>query len=115
MNHTGKITIASQANDGPIDLWVLEDAKEGEWSKAAVVVPSWEAFAENDQRFIFRGILGTGEIMLAPIPSPNPFFFLCYDLKEKNVRKVVIEGIGDDSADVKVQVFFDHVESPMFL
>ncbi|CAA7044401.1 unnamed protein product [Microthlaspi erraticum] len=116
VNHSGKITIASMAYGGPIDLWVLEDVKKQVWSKSAKVVPSCrDIFRENDQ-FMFKGILGTGEIIFSPIPSPNPFFFLCYDPKEKNVRKVFVQGIGDDeSAAIQVQLFFDHVESYMFL
>ncbi|CAH2055100.1 unnamed protein product [Thlaspi arvense] len=111
VNHSGKITIASGRSNGPIDLWVLEDAKKGVWSKAAAVVPSVADICGRDQRFMFRGLLATGEIIFAPLPSPNPFFFLCYDPKAQNARKVVIEGIGDDSA--HIQVFFDHVESYM--
>ncbi|ESQ49620.1 hypothetical protein EUTSA_v10022230mg [Eutrema salsugineum] len=113
VNHTGKITIASQAYNGTIDLWVLENTNKEEWSKAASVAPSWTDIAGNEHLFTFRGILGTGEIILAMLACPNPYFFICYDPKEKIVRKVFVEGIGDDSA--AIQVFFDHVESPMFL
>ncbi|KAG7576014.1 F-box domain [Arabidopsis thaliana x Arabidopsis arenosa] len=114
VDHSGKIAIVSQAYSGPMDLWVLEDASKEEWSKVAAIVPSITDIAGNVQRLIFRGILPTGEIILALLPTPKPpFFFLCYDPKEKNARKVVIEGIGEDYA--AVNVFFDHVESHMVL
>ncbi|CAH8339951.1 unnamed protein product [Eruca vesicaria subsp. sativa] len=113
VNHSGKITIVTQAYNGPMDLWVQDDVNKEVWSKTAAVVPSVADIFGADQRLMFRGILPTGEIIFKPLPSPNPFFFLCYDPKEKNVRKVVIDGIGDDSA--SIQVFFDHVESYMVL
>ncbi|KAG2277754.1 hypothetical protein Bca52824_060309 [Brassica carinata] len=113
VNHSGKITIASQAYTGAIDLWVQDDVNKEVWSKTASVVPSVADIFGADQRLMFRGILPTGEIIFAPLPSPNPFFFLCYDPKEKKVRQVVVDGIGDDSA--AIQVFFDHVESYMVL
>ncbi|KAL1211626.1 F-box/kelch-repeat protein [Cardamine amara subsp. amara] len=112
VNHTGKITIVSQSQtyNGPLYIWVLEDASKEEWSKVATVTNLFG----KDEIVMFRGMLRTGEIILKPLPVPNPFFFLCYDINEKSTRKVVIEGIGDDSA-ASIQVFFDHVESPMFL
>ncbi|CAN7090402.1 unnamed protein product [Brassica rapa subsp. narinosa] len=113
VNHSGKITIATQVNTGAIDLWVQDDVNKEVWSKTASVVPSVAHICGANQRLMFRGILPTGEIIFAPLPSPNPFFFLCYDPKEKKVRQVVVDGIGDDSA--AIQVFFDHVESYMVL
>ncbi|XP_019099870.1 PREDICTED: F-box/kelch-repeat protein At3g04660-like [Camelina sativa] len=113
VNHSGKIAIVCHGYSGPMDLWVLEDATKEEWSKFAAVIPSIKDIYGNDQKVMFCGILATGETILAPIPSPNPFFFICYDPKEKDARKVVIEGIGDDSA--VIRVFFDHVESHMVL
>ncbi|CAL9219580.1 unnamed protein product [Arabidopsis halleri] len=113
VNHSGKITIVSHGHSGPMDLWVLEDASKEEWSKVAAIVPSIADLYGNDLNVRFKGILPTGEIIIAKLPSPNPFFFICYDPKEKTARKVVIEGIGEDSA--AISVFFDHVESHMVL
>ncbi|KAJ0265474.1 hypothetical protein HA466_0017510 [Hirschfeldia incana] len=113
VNHSGKITIAVQAYSGPIDLWVQDDVNKELWSKTASVVPSMNEIFGGDQRFMFRGILPSGEVIFKPLPSPNPFFFICYDPKEKKIRQVVVDGIGDDSA--TIQVFFDHVESYMVL
>ncbi|AAF04896.1 hypothetical protein [Arabidopsis thaliana] len=114
VDHSGKIAIVSQAYSGPMDLWVLEDVSKEEWSKVAAIVPSITDIVGNDQRVIFRGILSTGEIILSLLPTPKPpFFFLCYDPKEKTARKVVIQGIGEDYA--AINVFFDHVESHMVL
>lgn len=109
VNHSGKITIAVQAYDGPIALWVQDDVNKEVWSKTASVVPSMNEIFGVKQRFMFRGILPSGEVIFKPLPSPNPFFFLCYDPKERKVRQVEVDGIGDDSA--AIQVFFDHVES----
>ena len=111
VDHTGKITIMCHASNGLLDLWVLEDANKGEWSTAAAVIPSIEDLVGNREH-VFSGILGIGEIILVPLLPPNTFFFLCYDPKEKNARKVVIESIGEAA---HVRVFFDYVESHMVL
>ncbi|MBO0222996.1 hypothetical protein J0689_27335, partial [Vibrio parahaemolyticus] len=71
VDHTGKITIMCHASNGLLDLWVLEDANKGEWSKAAAVIPSIEDLVGNREH-VFSGILGTGEIILAPLLPPNP-------------------------------------------
>ena len=80
VNHAGMITIAA-LRCGPVDLWVLEDVNKEVWSKTVVVVPSLPDRFGMSHKFVFKGILGTGEMIFAPMtsPSPNPFFFLCYN------------------------------------
>ncbi|KAL0858083.1 hypothetical protein Bca101_063237 [Brassica carinata] len=118
-NHTGKITIVSQAYSITIDLWVLEDANKEVWSKAAVVFPPVAVYGRLHRVFFaFSGILGTGEMIFspytfAPRTTPNPFLFIGYDPKSKKVGETVMNGIGDESD--TIQVFFDHVESCMIL
>ncbi|AEE85703.1 F-box and associated interaction domains-containing protein [Arabidopsis thaliana] len=91
VNYNGKIALTSYSCNGTLDLWVMkDDASKQEW---------------------FKDTLSTGELIFAPCFITDPFFFICYDLKEKSARKVVIEGLGDDY----VNVSLDHVESPMFL
>ncbi|CDY21114.1 BnaA01g33450D [Brassica napus] len=65
-------------------------------------------------KFAFRGILGNGEMILTPITTPNPFFFLCYNPEVGEFRKIVIDDIVHYSDDT-IQVFFDHAESYMVL
>uniref|UniRef100_A0A0D3ADI6 F-box associated beta-propeller type 3 domain-containing protein n=1 Tax=Brassica oleracea var. oleracea TaxID=109376 RepID=A0A0D3ADI6_BRAOL len=78
VNHAGKITIAA-LRCGPVDLWVLEDVNKEVWSKTVVVVPSLPDRFGMSHKFVFKGILGTGEMIFAPMTSPslspNPFFF----------------------------------------
>lgn len=112
VNYNGKIALTNDScNDGTLDLWVMKDASKQEWSKASLLVPCWTNLV-GDQRFRFKGTFSTGELIFAPCTFPNPYFEY-YDLKGKNARKLVIEGIGDDL--VSFKVFMDHVESPMFL
>ena len=111
VNYNGKIALTSYSCNGTLDLWVMkDDASKQEWSKASLLVPCWTDLV-GDQSFRFKGTLSTGELTFAPCFITDPFFFICYDLKEKSARKVVIEGLGDDY----VNVSLDHVESPMFL
>ncbi|KAG2269646.1 hypothetical protein Bca52824_064201 [Brassica carinata] len=109
VNHAGKITIANQGYRN-VELWVLEDANKGVWSKAAVVFPPVGSLCF----FALKGILNTGEMIFAPRLSPNPYFFICYDPKSNKVREIVIHGIREDYRDT-IQVFSNHVESCMVL
>ncbi|CAN7074885.1 unnamed protein product [Brassica oleracea var. botrytis] len=71
VNHAGKITIAA-LRCGPVDLWVLEDVNKEVWSKTVVVVPSLPDRFGISHKFVFKGILGTGEMIFAPMTSPSP-------------------------------------------
>ncbi|WZZ30026.1 hypothetical protein YC2023_013427 [Brassica napus] len=113
VNHAGKITIATLQCLGPVDLWVLEDVNKEIWSKAVVVMPPLADRFGMSYKFAFRGILGNGEMILTPITTPKPFFFLCYNPEGGEFRKIVIDDIVYYS-DI-VQVFFDHAESYMVL
>ncbi|CDY20101.1 BnaA01g29010D [Brassica napus] len=119
VNHTGKITVATTLLGciDPVDLWVLEDVNKEVWSKTVVVVPSLPERFGMSYEFVFKGILGTGEMIFAPrttpSPSPNPFFFLCYNPEGGKFRKIEIDELVDYP--VFIQVFVDHVESYMVL
>ena len=112
VNHAGKITIAHQAYNRNVDLWVLEDANKEVWSKNFVVPPLSIDFFGRFRDLVFMGILGTGEMIFAS-RSP-PFFFVCFDPRSKKVREIAIHGMGGDSRD-NIQIFFDHAESCMVL
>lgn len=112
-NYNEKIAVTNLLCDGALDLWVLEDANKQEWSKVSILIPSLTDIYLWYQTFVFRGRLATGELIFAPCFFSNPFFLLCYDLKEKKVSKIEIEGVGSPST--SMEVYLDHVESPMFL
>ncbi|KAL1211628.1 F-box/kelch-repeat protein [Cardamine amara subsp. amara] len=70
----------------------------------------------GNQRFGFMGTVSTGELIFSSLTGHNPvkpFFFISYDLKENSAKKIVVEGIGKNYA--SVNLYLDHVESPMFL
>ncbi|XP_010492654.1 PREDICTED: putative F-box protein At3g10790 [Camelina sativa] len=114
LSHYGeKIAAANLLVTGTLDLWVLEDASEPHWSEISIVIPSWTDSYGQFEFFMLRGRLGTGELVLAPVFVTDPFFILCYDLKESKARKIQMEGIGTHS--MRINVYLDHVESPMFL
>ncbi|XP_010464759.1 PREDICTED: putative F-box protein At3g10790 [Camelina sativa] len=113
-NYGETIAVTNSLTDATLDLWVLEDASRQEWSKVSVVIPSWnDSFRWSQAAFRFRGTLGTGELVFAPIFVTDPYFLLCYNPKESKVRKINIEGIG--SQFTSRHVYLNHVESPMFL
>ncbi|KAF3533197.1 hypothetical protein DY000_02043894 [Brassica cretica] len=114
VNYNGKIAISSLPTiNGEVHIWVLEDASKQEWSKVSIVVPFWIDLVGTCRGFRFRGTLSTGELIFSPVSCVKPFYFISYDLKENNAKKVVVEGIGDPHA--SLEVYFNHVESPMFL
>ncbi|KAL0705318.1 hypothetical protein Bca4012_071743 [Brassica carinata] len=86
VNHAGKITIAHQAYNRNVDLWVLEDANKEVWSNFFVVPPLSIDFFGRFRDLVFMGILGTGEMIFASRSSP-PFFFVCFDPKSKKGQR----------------------------
>ncbi|XP_010465694.1 PREDICTED: F-box/kelch-repeat protein At3g04660-like [Camelina sativa] len=114
LSHYGeKIAAVNMLVPGTLDLWVLEDTNKPHWSDVSIMIPSWTDSYGQFEFFTLRGRLGTGELVLAPVFVIDPFFILCYDLKEKKARKIQIEGIETHST--YIHVYLDHVESPMFL
>ncbi|CAA7059588.1 unnamed protein product [Microthlaspi erraticum] len=107
VKYTGKVALASWS-ENKLDVWVLEDAKKQEWSKVSIVLP----FTIN-LVFVFRGTLSTGELIFSPFRFVRHCHFISYDLKENKAEKVVVKGNGDHFP--KHELYFDHVESPMFL
>ncbi|KFK37879.1 hypothetical protein AALP_AA3G041200 [Arabis alpina] len=110
VNYHGKVAFFMDCN-GTL-LWVLEDASKQEWSKVSFLISAWEGLPGLD-RFLFCGALSTGELIFTPDSSRNPFYFISYDLKENITKKVVVQGIGDNLTEI--EIFCDHVESPMVL
>ncbi|CAE5966118.1 unnamed protein product [Arabidopsis arenosa] len=88
VNYNGKIALASHSK---LDLVVDENLY-----------------------FKVRGtLISTGELIFTPTRPVRPFYFISFDLKENNAKKVVVEGIGDNFP--SLEFYFDHVESPMVL
>ncbi|XP_010495493.1 PREDICTED: putative F-box protein At3g10790 [Camelina sativa] len=114
LSHYGeKIAAANILVTGTFDMWVLEDASKSHWSQVSIVIPSWTDSYDQFDCFTLRGRLGTGELVFAPVFVTDPFYILCYDLKENRARKIQIEGIGTHLT--HIHIYLDHVESPMFL
>ncbi|XP_010495466.1 PREDICTED: F-box/kelch-repeat protein At3g04660-like [Camelina sativa] len=112
-HYSEKIAAANVLFTGKVDLWVLEDASKPHWSHVSIVIPSWTDSYDQFDFFTLRGRLGTGELVFAPAFVTDPFYILCYDLKESKARKIQVEGIGTHLT--HIHVYLDHVESPMFL
>ncbi|KAG7580686.1 F-box domain [Arabidopsis suecica] len=115
VNYNGKIALTRQYSKfGPLDLWILEDARKQEWSKVSIVVPSWTDLVRNIF-FMFRGTLSTGELIFAPVSKINPVYLISYDLKEDNAKQVEVGGGLVAGQNISLIVYLNHVESPMFL
>lgn len=112
VNYNGKIALTRQSN-GKLHICVLEDASKQEWSKVSLLLPSWTDFVDENPYFRFRGTLSTGELIFLLQHPVKPFSFIRFDLKENIAKRVVVEGVGDKFS--SLEVYFDHVESPMVL
>ncbi|ESQ41466.1 hypothetical protein EUTSA_v10015621mg [Eutrema salsugineum] len=88
MNYHGKIALAYSKGYDTYELWVLEDAKEHEWSKISFSTRSW---IQPNVKFNVEGITPMGEIILTPRYGID-FYVVYYNLVTKQFRKIGIEG-----------------------
>ncbi|XP_010468007.1 PREDICTED: F-box/kelch-repeat protein At3g04660-like [Camelina sativa] len=117
VNYNGKIALTTAMQiDHIFRLWVLKDAcSEKKWyriSSPAISSRSWQELA-GKVSFELRGTLSTGELIFAPLRPINPVHLISFDPKRNKAKKVVVEGLGDNFS--SLEVYLDHVESPMFL
>ncbi|CAH2034677.1 unnamed protein product [Thlaspi arvense] len=107
---------------GTMDLWVLEDAENKEWSSKALVLQPSQLHLVNNIDFTVNGTTQSGKVVLIPrdlkIPSGLifSFYILCYDLQRNDMRKIDIQGIPEHWFSKKTRVsiemmFMDQSES----
>ncbi|CAA7014211.1 unnamed protein product [Microthlaspi erraticum] len=104
INYNGKLAHINNTNarsyeDRHYDfvLWVLQDAKEHRWSMRSC------SFALDDSlgkvAISCQGTNKIGEIIIAPKFLPRelrPFYILYYNVESHQIRKVQLQGVGDD-------------------
>ncbi|CAN7018904.1 hypothetical protein Bca4012_033718 [Brassica carinata] len=96
-----------------LELWVLRDAGKNEWSEHVYVLPpSWEDVVSEYMRI--SGMVGTNEIVLAPLFQNVPPYVIYYNVERKTIRKVgiqVMEGLQVK----RFYTFVNYVEDVKFL
>ncbi|KAJ4891464.1 F-box protein [Raphanus sativus] len=118
MNYNGKLgTIVCptygyvESFSTSLQLWVLEDADNQEWSKHEYMLPaSWRSVFANIS-LSFAGVTRTNEFLLSPIYQDygKPFYIFYYNIERNTIRSVQIEGMNAPYASV-IDTLIDHVE-----
>ncbi|KAJ4912062.1 F-box protein [Raphanus sativus] len=104
MNYHGKIALAYSTGYDTYELWVLEDAKEHEWSKMCFSTRAW---TQPCVKFEVEGVTRMGEIILTPRYGGVEFYVVYYNLVTKQFRKIGIEGYKNPGG---VVVSWEYVE-----
>lgn len=89
INYRGRIGVVENPREGSFRLWVLEDAEKEVWSMNTFALP--ESAAGLD--FKVMETFSTGEVCLVPKELSDPFCIFYYNLEEKSMRSVTIEGL----------------------
>lgn len=89
INYRGRIGVVENPREGSFRLWVLEDAEKEVWSMNTFALP--ESAAGLD--FKVMETFSTGEVCLVAKELSDPFRLFYYNLEEKSMRSVTIEGL----------------------
>ncbi|CAH8350676.1 unnamed protein product [Eruca vesicaria subsp. sativa] len=89
IDYKGTIGVVENPREGSFRMWVLEDAEKEVWSMNTFALP--ESFARLD--FKVMETFSTGEVCLVLNEFSDPFCLFYYNLEEKNMRSVTIEGL----------------------
>ncbi|WZY80218.1 hypothetical protein YC2023_026602 [Brassica napus] len=80
---------------GTVDLWVVEDWGNKEWSRKTLVLQPSQMHLVTDNRLTPKGTTLKEKVFLIPEKLVSPYYFLCYDLRINDLRKYEIKGIPD--------------------
>ncbi|CDY35916.1 BnaA07g00710D [Brassica napus] len=113
-NYKGKLAGLSLLGNS-FNLWVLDDVKEQTWSKTDTFVLSHTLW---NIQLKFSGTTDAGELVFAPSSFSDDFHVFYFDIKEKTMRRVKLEGVTNDEEFrcrrkhlCYVSISCDHVEN----
>ncbi|KFK33317.1 hypothetical protein AALP_AA6G359400 [Arabis alpina] len=122
IDYGGKLTIVDQTklgDEGMLDLWVLEDATNKEWSRKTLVLQPSQLHLVNSLSFKVKCTTQNGKLFLIPPEGfLPPFHVLCYDMQSNDMSKIEIKGVPNWSSEDKVDfdfMFMDQSESLIHL
>ncbi|XP_010507348.1 PREDICTED: putative F-box protein At2g19630 [Camelina sativa] len=94
-----------------IELWVLDDAEEGRWSKHIYILPPiWKNLAAAEAMFHFVGMTRNGEIVLSSFIPSDPLYVLIYNVERHTFIKARIQGFGSRTGS-GIYTFIDYIEN----
>ncbi|CAH8392280.1 unnamed protein product [Eruca vesicaria subsp. sativa] len=124
MEYDGKVIVldfSHLTDKGVLDLWVLENAGNKEWSRKTLVLQPSQLHLVDNLTFKVGCTTQHGKVFFAPYDLISPFHILCYDLPRNDMTKIEIKGIPDhwfskDKANTRFQLMFmDQGESILYL
>ncbi|CDY60955.1 BnaA04g28850D [Brassica napus] len=121
INYNGKLGLLMSEDTGydyicgaskSLELWVLRDAGKNEWSEHVYVLPpSWEDVVSA---MSISGMVGTNEIVLAPLFRNVPPYVIYYNVERKTITKVGIQ-VMEALQGKRFYTFLNYVEDVKFL
>ncbi|XP_010507335.1 PREDICTED: putative F-box protein At2g19630 [Camelina sativa] len=94
-----------------IELWVLDDADEGRWSRHIYIFPPiWKNLVATEAIFRVDGMTLNGEIVLSSYSPSDPFYVFIYNVERNTVTKFTIQGFGSRKGS-GISTFIDHIEN----
>ncbi|KAL1195297.1 F-box protein [Cardamine amara subsp. amara] len=95
---------------GFLKLWVLVDHEKHIWSMKIYQIPSmWRTVIQKTDVY-FAGITSSGEFVLSPYSSNEPFYLFFYDPEKITIVRVEIQGIDQRLRNRKVYTFIEYIE-----
>ncbi|XP_010506004.1 PREDICTED: F-box protein At2g40910-like [Camelina sativa] len=76
-----------------VDLWVLKDAGNKQWSKKRLFLQPCQKHLVHDIELIVKGTTRDGKVILAPVEMHSKFFIMFYDMGSNDLSKVEIKGV----------------------
>ncbi|KFK42325.1 hypothetical protein AALP_AA2G241500 [Arabis alpina] len=95
IKYGGKIAVFDHTrlkDNGLVDLWIVDNARKG-WSTKRLVVQPCQRHLVHDIVLIVKGTTQDNKVILAPAEMCTQFYFLCYDMRSNDLRKVEIKGV----------------------
>lgn len=124
MECDGKVIVLDSnhlTGKGVLDLWVLENAGNKEWSRKTLVLRPSQLHLVDNLIFKVGCTTQSGKVFFVPYHLLSPFRILCYDLPKNDMTKIEIKGIPDhwftkDKANTRFELMFmDQSESVLYL
>ncbi|ESQ48074.1 hypothetical protein EUTSA_v10022123mg [Eutrema salsugineum] len=125
-DYKGKLSVLSSdgfeyvtGESSCLELWVLQDAEQHQWSKHIYLVPTMLKNVVARTVLYFVGVTGTDEIVLSPQYKsdlvlsvqhiPDQFYVFYYNIEKNTIRRVEIQGMIRDRR--RIHISLDHVEN----
>ncbi|CAN8245090.1 unnamed protein product [Cochlearia groenlandica] len=96
IEYNGKIAIVEFFRLGIVELLIVEDWSNREWSRKNLVMQPSQSHLFIGYKWKVKSSTLKNKVMFLPQSFISPFYFISYDLQTNDLTKVEIKGIPDD-------------------